>query len=308
MKCPQCGYTVRKGNFCPNCGTKFLRAKYCRNCEEIIDANAEVCPFCNASQQSPAPVFQWWYALVLAGVLLVGIAAGIGIHMAVSAQALPQDTGASLPSLQVDPNPDYEVTYQRDWVYRDVLDDVCCYALVEVENTGNVNLRLGRGQFQFRSPQGEKITTYHGVSSFPSIIAPGEKGYFYCNMGALKDMDENTPYVMTPQLTLEETSQDPHSYPVAGVEKVSGDLFAPWHLDGWVKNDSQELLETLQVDCLIFDEESKPLAVCGAMLQEVKAGESARFAVSSVLLGDMDLTLEDVKEFQFFAYDPSAGK
>lgn len=75
-----------------------------------------------------------------------------------------------------------------------------------------------------------------------------------------------------------------------------------------MKNDSQELLETLQVDCLIFDEESKPLAVCGAMLQEVKAGESARFAVSSVLLGDMDLTLEDVKEFQFFAYDPSAGK
>lgn len=308
MKCPHCGKTVRKGNFCPYCGSKFLRGKYCRNCQEIIDVNAEVCPHCGAQQSVPRlSGFQWWYGVVLAGVLLIGLSVGFAIHVAVASR-LPVEEPSPQPSATpaADPQPGYEITYQRDWVYRDAMDDPCCYGLVEIENTGNVNLLLNPSTFRFQDPEGEEITTCRLVSSFPKVVAPGEKGYFYASMAPLEaDMDEDTEYEMVPRLKIERTEEPAHNFPVSNVVKQEGDLFAAWRFDGSVKNDRDHDMEYIQVECLIYDGDGKPLAACKTNVKDVGAGQRKDFSISTLYLKDMELKMEDAEDYQIFAYDPT---
>ncbi len=51
VKCPSCGYDVKKGaKFCPECGAKMAVAtkKFCPNCGKEITGNSKFCPECGA--------------------------------------------------------------------------------------------------------------------------------------------------------------------------------------------------------------------------------------------------------------------
>lgn len=95
-------------------------------------------------------------------------------------------------------NEPYEITYQSSKLYKDTSGDIRCYVLAEIRNTGTDNLYLKDATFDFEDSQGGLLATCSGiVSSDPDIIAPGEKGYFYCNMGSVSgNIDENTDYML----------------------------------------------------------------------------------------------------------------
>lgn len=74
----------------------------------------------------------------------------------------------------------FEITYQNCSIYESDYGSSSYYsAIVEIRNTGSVNLRLDDATFDFEDRNGHLLETKSYVSCDPDIIAPGEKGYFY---------------------------------------------------------------------------------------------------------------------------------
>lgn len=68
--------------------------------------------------------------------------------------------------------------------------------LVEVENTGNVDLYLDGASVNLRNPEGTKMLSSNlsFLSTCPDVIAPKKKGYFYTSL--TEQLDRNVDYKM----------------------------------------------------------------------------------------------------------------
>lgn len=60
---------------------------------------------------------------------------------------------------------------------------VCTYAMVEITNTGTNNLLLSNCTFDIVDNEGNLVAVMeeYSTKAGPAIIAPGEKGYFFCD-------------------------------------------------------------------------------------------------------------------------------
>ncbi len=199
----------------------------------------------------------------------------------------------------------YQITYQNSEIRRnDLLDSISFYAIVEIENTGNVNLNLKDASFDFEDADGSLLATNSSilVSSDPDIIAPGEKGYFYCNGVPLSgNIDENTYYVLKPNLTVEKTKREFWRYELSDLSITEGDLFSPLSVIGRITNNTEKEDSLVWIPCVLYGKDNTPIAAFGTNVTELQAGETRSFDISAVNLAGMDLELSDVADYKVFA-------
>lgn len=240
---------------------------------------------------------------------LVGTVLGGGDDKGVGKVNTPQQS----PSATVEPSKagtpsnaeseSWKITYQNSIIYRNSIGEIALYAIVEVENTGGVNLYLDDASFDFEDESGKLLATYSTlISSDPEIIAPGEKGYFYCNMAPLSgNIDENTEYVFNPSLKIEKSRNEIVRYNISDLSISEGDFMSPFNIIGRVENNTGEDDGLVWVACIAYRADGTPIAACGTNVTDLQAGQKASFNLKAVDLMSLDISLSDVADYKVYA-------
>lgn len=275
----------------------------CRTCGKEIAKNAKICPHCGAKRKKPIILYA---ILIIFGLALIGSIFGgkTADDPKPDASKTPNTTASGTPEQTKEQTVDaYEITYQNCVVYRDSIDQICCYAIVEVKNTGTVNLYLDDATFDFEDKNGELLATYSTmISSDPDIIAPGEKGYFYCNTGILKgEIDENTEYNFVPHLKVKQSKNEIIRYEITETSITEGGMLSPATVIGRIKNNTDDDAGLVWVAVVFFREDGTPIAACGTNVTDLKAGEQTSFDADAVWLMDLNLNYFDIARYEVYA-------
>lgn len=197
----------------------------------------------------------------------------------------------------------YQITYQNSKIYRGSLGNVECYAIVEVQNTGSVDLYLKDATFNFEDKSGNLLATYGTmVSSDPEIIAPGEKGYFYCNAVSLSgNINESSDYTFVPNLKIQQAKNSIIRYDVSDLSMSEGKFIEPVDIIGRVTNSTTEDDSLVWIACILYRSDGTPIAACGTNVTNLKAGETQAFDLSAVYLSWLDLDYSEIASYKVYA-------
>lgn len=191
----------------------------------------------------------------------------------------------------------YVVTYQYFNVFEDSFGDAEYQAIIEIQNTSSGNLYLGTATFDIYDRAGNIVASETLISSDPSVIASGEKGYFYSNGGYL----DNVPmgdYVMRPSITVESTNLSATRYEVTNTSIKDG-MFGVTVL-GNVTNNSAENEGLLWICVALFNSSNQPIGLYGTNILDFNAGQTRGFEASGMMLPDY-INADDVARYEVIA-------
>ena len=191
----------------------------------------------------------------------------------------------------------YNVTYQYFTVYENSLGNTEYQAIIEIQNTSAGNLYLGNATFDIYDRSGNIVASETLVSSDPSVIAPGEKGYFYSNGGYL----DNVPmgdYVLRPIINVEPTNLPDTKYEVTNTSIKEG-TFGVTVL-GTVTNNSAEDEGLLWICIVLFNSNNQPIGVYGTNILDFNAGQTRGFEATGMMLPDY-IDINNVARYEVIA-------
>lgn len=277
-KCKACGAEMEKAvKFCPNCGAKKKDAYYTR------------------------------LIVVCAIVAIIGIGTFVfpddaGNKTDASGLGLKSQSAGTAPEA-TQPLADYEIKYQNSRVYKNSIGHIACYAIVEIENTGNVDLYLDDATFDFEDSSGKLLATYNTlISSDPDIIAPGEKGYFYCNMSTLRgDIDEKTEYIFVPKLKVKQSQKAIIRYDISDLSISEGNSFSPFDVIGRITNNTGDDAGLVWIACVFYRSDGTPIAASGTNITDLAKGETKTFNISTIDMLSADFDYSEIADYKVFA-------
>jgi len=290
--------------------------KVCKNCHQTIVSTARTCPYCGA-KQNQMPI----WAIVVGVLLLVCVIANVlnrPTQPEVRTSAEVSDTSSassqtssqeSSPAKQESENglvsenapveeELYKITYQRHEEYVDILGDLSCDTIIEIENTSVFNLFLKDCNVSFESPNGDLLATCDAlVSDDPNVIAPGEKGYFYFKNGTINgDLDINEDYVFVPKLKVEKSRNPIVRYDISDVtlsETSDGYI----NIIGKITNSDTKKARLAWVAIILYDAEDIPIAIVGTTLKSIEPGETTTFSRDVRNFFNKDISISDVASY-----------
>lgn len=231
----------------------------------------------------------------------------VGWHGPTKTVRLNTNGGTQPPVATPTPQPpvddlSYEITYQNCNLYEDTSGETRCYAIIEVLNTGNCDLYLKDAVFDFEDQTGKLLATYSSlISSDPDIIAPGEKGYFYCNSASINgDVNSHTDYVFKPTLRIEKSKNPIIRYEISDLSMKEGQ-FGPVQIIGRITNNTDEDDSMVWVSCILFRADGTPIAAHGTNVMGVKAGQTVSFDADAIYLHGLNLDYSEVASYKVYA-------
>lgn len=207
------------------------------------------------------------------------------------------------PETQSDKKVQWEITYQS-CVLKEILKDIpTMYAIVEVENTGTSDLYLKDAAFDLEDDNGTLMATYStGISCDPDIIAPGEKGYFYCTQAIPDgDIDVDLDYHFVPHLKLEKSRNKIIRYEISETQISEGVPATPVTVIGRIKNNTEDDAPLIWVAVVLFREDDTPISAFGTTVYELAAGEQTSFSTDGLRLAGLDFSYSEIARYEIYA-------
>lgn len=198
----------------------------------------------------------------------------------------------------------YEITDTNFEYYTNSIGRVEYYGYVEITNTGNCNLYLSKAIFDLEDNDGHLLQSDDFISNAPSVIKPGEKGYFYNGLGSnLIDESVSTDngINLVPQITVKKATGEPTRYEVTDTDIKEGSLGAPT-VTGRLVNDTSEEIGYIYINVIFYDANGKVLAITGTSLSEIPANGKQSFECSSVF-GNDNVKVSDIANYEVIAED-----
>ena len=202
--------------------------------------------------------------------------------------------GANTERRQFD---NYAITYEYFNVFQEY-GNTKYQAIIEIENTSSGNLYLGNATFDIYNPAGQIVASETFISSDPSVIAPGEKGYYYSNGGYLDDVPMGQ-YFMIPTIKVKKSTLQAKRYPVANTS-IKASKYGNVNIVGTVTNDTAEDEGLLWLAFVLYDQSGYPIGVYGTNLLDFDAGKTIGFEGDGILLPDY-VTLNRVSSYEVIA-------
>lgn len=191
----------------------------------------------------------------------------------------------------------YMVTYQYFNVFEEY-NNTKYQAIIEIQNTSAGNLYLGNATFDIYDRPGNIVASKTFISSDPSVIAPGQKGYFYSNGGYL----DNVPmgdYIMRPTIKVEPTSLSAIRYPVSGTS-IKESRYGGVNIVGTITNNTAEDEGLLWLVFVLYGDNDTPIGVYGTNILDFNAGVTKGFEGHGMMLPDY-VTPDKVKSYEVIA-------
>lgn len=205
-------------------------------------------------------------------------------------------------SVPVEPPKDdtaYEITYQSVKPFVNSIGTQYAQVIVEIENTGTSPLYLSSGTYDLETADGFLVTSNSMVSTYPQVIAPGEKGYMY-----EEDMlDERVDGELTvkPRPDIEKATIEDIRYTVTDVE-ISPDKYNGLKVKGRVENQTEEDAPGMvYVVFILKDAAGVPIGQVFTIVDELPAGDKVGFEASGLSLPD-DVTADTVASYDVYSY------
>ena len=138
------------------------------------------------------------------------------------------------------------------------------YVFAEVENTGDKNIEFGNGLLEILTADGDPMDSTDIYSMYPSILAPGEKGYVNTlqYVDAAESIEDISDYTLT--ITGKSTQEE-------AVARLDSTAAYGVGVNSWgdeeqmvvvtITNNTQETVYDCQVAFALYDAEGKLLLV-----------------------------------------------
>ncbi len=197
---------------------------------------------------------------------------------------------------------EYEITDTGFEYYKNSIGDIEYYGFVEITNTGKGNLYLDNCVFDIEDNEGHLLQSDDFISSCPDIIKPGEKGYFYNNIGSTlldKGISTANGVNLVPQISVESTNTDPIDYDVSDTD-IKKDSYGALKVTGRVTNNTSEDESYLYVEIIFYDSEGKVIGITGTSITDLNAGKTVSFDTTT-LFGNDSINLDNVADYKVIA-------
>lgn len=193
----------------------------------------------------------------------------------------------------------YDVTYQYFNAFDNGYGKAEYQAIIEIQNTSAGNLYLGTATFDIYDRSGNIVASESFISRDPSVIAPGEKGYYYSNGGYL----DNVPmgdYVLRPTINVEPTNLSATRLTVSGTSIKTTSFGKNIDVLGTITNNTAESEGLLWVVIVLFDNNNLPIGIYGTNILDVNAGSTVGFEAEGWHLPEY-ITINDVARYEVIA-------
>lgn len=193
----------------------------------------------------------------------------------------------------------WEITYQNCRLRESLIGKEAFYsAIVEIENTGISDLYLKDATFDFEDKSGHLLETYSFVSADPSIIAAGEKGYFYAE-GSLEKVGMDTEYVFVPTIKVEGSKNSIIRYEISdtSMENTSDGGVT---ITGRVKNTTEDEASLVWVSFILYRADGTPITAGGTNITDLGSGERASFS-RTFYPSDLGVDASEVASYKVYS-------
>lgn len=199
-------------------------------------------------------------------------------------------------------DPEYEITDSGLEYHRNSIGDVEYYGFVEITNTGKGNIYLSDCTFDLEDDDGHLLQSDDFISKCPYIIRPGEKGYFFNNIGsALLDDGVSTSngIHLVPQISLKSTEAEPVEYDVSDTD-IRKDNYGGIKITGRVTNNTEDDDSFVSVRIIFYDNSGKVIGITSTTIDDLDAGSTVSFDTST-MFDTMDISIESVADYKVVA-------
>lgn len=173
-------------------------------------------------------------------------------------------------------------------------------AVVKVVNTGDVNIKLGYWKLDIEDADGHLVYTIDSSNNFsaPSIIKPGETGYYFTLSMDEFNSTDSTEYKLVPHFDyMSATKEEPKEFAVEDVSFKQSEEDFPTVL-GRVINDTDKG-HTYGVYAIFYDGNGDIISISGT-LDEVGANDKSSFMIEDYkAFGRADIANYEVNAFLY---------
>ncbi len=223
---------------------------------------------------------------------------GCGTPSNVNTSQPPNLEGTSDANTQ-EKDVDFEITYSNVKTYADSIGSTWVQAIVEISNTGTSNLYLGSASYDLETSDGTLLKSQNYVSTYPTVIAPGEKAYMYEE--TILDNPIEGELVLVPRISVKKATVDLIRYTLSDVQ-LTAESFMGIKALGRIENTSGKDESMISVVIILKDSNGTPVGVATTTIVEtLAAGDKIGFEAHSFSLPD-DVTVDSVASFEAFAY------
>ncbi len=183
--------------------------------------------------------------------------------------------------------------------YRDENGAVWAMYQIPITNTCESSLAMSYANVSLSDDWGEVLAEMKCTSAYPSVLLPGESGYF-CDVIPL-DVSQPSELGMSISVVLLPAEEVPVRYDVPWTT-LKNSTYGGLELSATVENNTQEDGELVCVCALLQGEDGKFLGfITGYLDEPLPAGESRDVVFESFMLPP-ELTTEQVARVVTFAY------
>ncbi len=321
--CSNCGQMVQDGyQQCPRCGALLMQQTI--NQQQVFQQN----PYMNQQQFAPNMQMQQkppkkkgkgcLIALAVCVFLFVIVPVVKGYNQrsqevkqesksSTAEEVSTKDTTSSskdtTSSSESAEDFSYEITDTDFVYYQNSIGRTEYYGYVEILNTGKCNIYLKGCTFDLEDNDGHLLQSDSMmISSCPDVIAPGEKGYFYNNLGATS-IDESVSLdngiKLVPQYQIEKARGDIIEYDISDTDMRTDD-YGKIKITGRITNNTDDDDSMVYVEFIYYDKDGKVLAINGTNVIDLTAGSTKSFEVTT-LFSNEKVTAENVADYKVVA-------
>lgn len=169
-----------------------------------------------------------------------------------------------------------------------------------VENTGNTNLFLAKGDFEISSKSGTILERTSVSSAYPIIIAPGEKGVYYCEFRFYHNefTPESYDFVVSADLDIQKTHVNQIDLETSNITVAS--MYDTIYVRGNISNKTTQNIDNCYIVTFLYDESDKIIGVVPSTISEIPAGRNMNFEITDVMNFN-DVSMEEVKRYEVIA-------
>lgn len=177
---------------------------------------------------------------------------------------------------------------------------LACFSIVE--NDGNTDLYLSGGEFTIKNKDGVLVARKSVVDVYPTVIAPGERGVYYCELDFYHGefTTESYNFSITPEFNIKKSKIESVKLEVSDV-KVKKDTFGDIHSIGVVENTTGEIQELYYVVTFLYDDADKMIGILVDMPDSLNVGDKIRFESSNALSYNV-IDINDVDHYETIAF------
>ena len=195
----------------------------------------------------------------------------------------------------------YEIVDTQFYTFVNSIGSGEYFFIMEIENTGSCDLYLAECKVDLEDSNGHLLQTGDTMSNCPSIIKPGEKGYFYNGtLEMLIDDNVNVRDVATavPHIEIEAANGEAIEYPISDLSIAEENGYAK--VVGRVTNNTSEDDSGVYINVIFYNCDGKVIGITGTNVYDIKAGETKGFDCSSMFMAG-ELNYSDIADYKIIA-------